>query len=660
VPDLDDKPQEQTFLDIEEIRTRLRALGYLQSPVERYLSRTAGGPFTTVLAVSLKLSVLTGMLLAGLALSATLMLDPGFIENPADVLLFAGYLGLVYASACFLVLLLPAWFWMRSGTLTAGRKTGGRIRSMLLGGAVSAVLCTYLLGWWHIIGIGSQVVRPLGLLSLTVLAAILLLCMMAGRLIGFLYFLLGGVPTSSSGRRGPITRSYIVSALIVLAIESAWVLGVVRYHTSDSSIEFALAQRPSQIIPILLVGLDGMDSKTLLRMAAGDSLPSLAALIDNGFTAELSTKEGYLAPQVWNTIATGMAPDRHGINAFTIRTLRGLTRQPYLGPARPGLKMVIDYVFPFLKLVRASPLAASARRSRTLWEILELFDVPAGVLNWWASWPARATGGFTVSERTFAKLSLVQRDGQLSPSVYYEHEVEPAAEFDSLVVLNAGLDKKFGLMLNFLPRIKALLNKAIPAGTVELLRSIYLADMFYTLAAVELVERYPVGMLAIYLQGADVLSRIDERTETVQPETVQGLIPEYYYYLDRLLGEVIQGFQPGGLVVVVSDPGKNGRQQGRRGLVIFHGIDVKNGRRAEHSYKLEDIAPTILYLAGLPVARSLQGRPQTEAGESGPGGAPALRYVASYGPPPLDQASTPAYRHDREVIERLRSLGYIK
>jgi len=660
VPDQDDKPQEQTFLDIEEIRTRLRALGYLQSPVERYLSRTAGGPFTTVLAVSLKLSVLTGMLLAGLALSATLMLDPGFIENPADVLLFAGYLGLVYASACFLVLLLPAWFWMRSGTLTAGRKTGGRIRSMLLGGAVSAVLCTYLLGWWHIIGIGSQVVRPLGLLSLTVLAAILLLCMMAGRLIGFLYFLLGGVPTSSSGRRGPITRSYIVSALIVLAIESAWVLGVVRYHTSDSSIEFALAQRPSQIIPILLVGLDGMDSKTLLRMAAGDSLPSLAALIDNGFTAELSTKEGYLAPQVWNTIATGMAPDRHGINAFTIRTLRGLTRQPYLGPARPGLKMVIDYVFPFLKLVRASPLAASARRSRTLWEILELFDVPAGVLNWWASWPARATGGFTVSERTFAKLSLVQRDGQLSPSVYYEHEVEPAAEFDSLVVLNAGLDKKFGLMLNFLPRIKALLNKAIPAGTVELLRSIYLADMFYTLAAVELVERYPVGMLAIYLQGADVLSRIDERTETVQPETVQGLIPEYYYYLDRLLGEVIQGFQPGGLVVVVSDPGKNGRQQGRRGLVIFHGIDVKKGRRAEHSYKLEDIAPTILYLAGLPVARSLQGRPQTEAGESGPGGAPALRYVASYGPPPLDQASTPAYRHDREVIERLRSLGYIK
>ena len=657
---LEDKPKKQAFLDIEEIRTRLRALGYLQSPVERYLSRPAGGPLTTVLVVSSKFSVLAGMLLAGLALSATLFADPGFIEKPVDVLLFTGYLWLIYATACFVVVLLPAWFWMRKRTLTAGRKIGGNLRSMLLSGAVAALLCAYLLGWWHITGIGSPVVRPLGLVSLTVLAAIFLLCLMAGRLIGFLYFLLRGVPTSSSIRRRPIARSYIVSALVVLALESAWVVEVFRYHVVNTSLESALTHRRVQTIPVLLVGLDGMDSETLFRMAARDSLPTMASLMNGGFTAELEVKKGYLAPQVWNTVATGMTPEWHGINTFTIQTLRGLTRQPYLGPSRPGLEMMIDYVFPFFKLVRTSPINASSRRSRTVWEILELFDVPAGVLNWWASWPARTTEGFTVSERTFAKLSLIQRNQQVSPSVYYEHEVEPPEEFDSLVALNAELDEKLDLMLNFLPRIRALPESLIPASASELIHSVYLADLFYTLAAVELVERHQVEMLAIYLQGADVLSRIDEHTEMVKPERIQGLIPEYYYFLDHLLGEVIQGFEPGGLILVVCDPGKIGRSQGRKGVVIFHGIDVKKGRRAESSYHLEDIAPTLLYLIDLPVARSMHGRPRTEAGEPGPGGAPVLHYVNSYGPPPLDQASTPAYRHDREVIEWLRSLGYIE
>jgi type I phosphodiesterase/nucleotide pyrophosphatase len=655
-----DKEKTQKFLDIDEIRARLRHLGYLQSPVERYLSRPGGGPLSTVLIVSGKVSVLVGMLLTGLTLSATLLADPGFIENPRDVLVLAGYLDAVYTTACFIMLLLPAWFWMRKGKLTAGRKVGGNIRSMLLSGVTAAVLCAYLLGWWHITGVGSRVEMPLGLLSLTVLAAILLLCLMAGRLAGFIYFFLGGVPSSSYNKQGPIARSYLAAAVVVLVIQGAWVIGVFRYHVVDSPIDFTAIEKPVRTVPVLLVGLDGLDSETLFRMTANDSLPTLANLISEGFTAELDTREGYLAPQVWNTVATGMVPEWHGINAFTIQILRGLSRQPNLGPARPGLEMVINYVFPFFKLVRASPIAASSRRSRTIWEILELFNVPSGILNWWASWPARATQGFTVSERTFAKLSLVPPDEQVSPSVYYEHEVEPPEEFDSLVVLKSRLEGKFNVILNFLPGVKTFLEKILPAGAGELVRSVYLADLFYTLSALELADRYPIKMLAMYLQGADVLSRIDERTEMVKPELIQKLIPGYYNYLDRLLGEVVHGFESGGLILVVCDPGKIGRSRGRSGAVIFHGVDVKTSYRAETKYKLEDIAPTLLYLIGLPVDRRMHGRPRIEVGEPGPGGAPAPRYVGTYGPPPLERASTPEYRHDREVIERLRSLGYIE
>ncbi|MEA2063328.1 MAG: alkaline phosphatase family protein [Gemmatimonadota bacterium] len=652
---------EQPFLDIEEIRGRLRELGYLQSPVERYLSRPAGGPVGTVLAVCGKVSVLAGLLLAGLTASAALLADPGFIENPQDVLLFTGYLWLIYALVCFLVLILPSWFWMRRGALTRGRMSSqGTIRSTVLSGIAAAAFCAYLLGWWHIIGIDSGVVRPLGLISLIVLVSIFLLCLLAGRMIAFVYFFLGGVPRASRSSKGPIIRSYIVSALVVLALEGAWVAGVFLRHTAGSSHEALLALRPERTIPILLVGLDGLDSETLFRMAGSDSLPNLASLIKSGFTARLNAKEDYLAPQVWNTVATGMAPEKHGINTFTIQTLRGLSRQPYLGPVRPGLEMVIEYVFPVFKLVRASPIAASARRSRTLWEILEIFGVPAGVVNWWASWPARDTGGFILSERTFAKLAMVRQDRQVSPSAYYEHEVEPRSEFDSLVMLNETLDGEFSRFLGFLPGVKSLIEGPVTARAAELIRSVYLADLFYTRSAVYLAGKYPVGMLAVYLQGADIMSRIDERTEMVSPEQVRNIIGEYHCFLDRLLGEIISGYKPGGMVVVVCDPGKNGRQQGRTGAVIFHGIDLNSGQRSVERYSIEDIAPTMLYLAGLPVARSMHGRPRLETGQTGPGGTPKLRYVASYGPPPMDQASTPAYRYDREVIERLRSLGYIK
>jgi hypothetical protein len=69
-----------------------------------------------------------------------------------------------------------------------------------------------------------------------------------------------------------------------------------------------------------------------------------------------------------------------------------------------------------------------------------------------------------------------------------------------------------------------------------------------------------------------------------------------------------------------------------------------------------DLAPTVLYTLGLPVARDMAGRPLTEL-FSGPEGA---KWTASYD----GRVGTPARREepgaDAEVLERLRSLGYIR
>jgi len=341
--------------------------------------------------------------------------------------------------------------------------------------------------------------------------------------------------------------------------------------------------------------------------------------------------------------------------------LRGRSRQPRLAGARTDLaSLALQHIFPFLRLVRSVPLSASSRMTRTIWEILELFNAPAGVVNWWASWPVSSTRGFIVSERTFLKLILIHSNEPIKPSTYYNREVFPAAEFDSLVNLRTGIEEDFEVMLANYPQIGDLLDSDEPQGVVDLVRSVYFADYFYTRAAIELARRYKVNFLALYLQGPDVLSRLEERSDLVHSDSLESLIPEYCRFIDNLLGELLRNYQPTGLVVVVFEPGRKGRQRDLSGEVVFNGMDVKKGVVSDQPVRLEDITPSILYLVGLPVARNMVGRAVTEAGLPGPGGAVPLNYVTSYGLPSLDWETSPNYRHDNEMIERLRSLGYLK
>jgi hypothetical protein len=56
----------------------------------------------------------------------------------------------------------------------------------------------------------------------------------------------------------------------------------------------------------------------------------------------------------------------------------------------------------------------------------------------------------------------------------------------------------------------------------------------------------------------------------------------------------------------------------------------------------------------------MSGTAMQEAGKVGPGGAGRLSYVTTFGPPPIRLETSGTYSHDREMIQRLRSLGYVK
>lgn len=68
-----------------------------------------------------------------------------------------------------------------------------------------------------------------------------------------------------------------------------------------------------------------------------------------------------------------------------------------------------------------------------------------------------------------------------------------------------------------------------------------------------------------------------------------------------------------------------------------------------------DLTPTVLHALGQPVARDMEGRPMPRALPN----LPAVRWIDSYEAPPTPTAPAPEDASDEEVLERLRSLGYV-
>jgi hypothetical protein len=73
-----------------------------------------------------------------------------------------------------------------------------------------------------------------------------------------------------------------------------------------------------------------------------------------------------------------------------------------------------------------------------------------------------------------------------------------------------------------------------------------------------------------------------------------------------------------------------------------------------------DVAPTIWWALGLPLSRELAGRPSPALFGNGSHLVDPDRSVASYGRPFIPATPRSGKPLDQEMIDRLRSLGYVK
>jgi hypothetical protein len=212
---------------------------------------------------------------------------------------------------------------------------------------------------------------------------------------------------------------------------------------------------------------------------------------------------------------------------------------------------------------------------------------------------------------------------------------------------------------------------------IQDLRWIYAADMTFYSIAIRLYKEQHPDFFAVYFRGVDAVSHrywdLDVPGEFSPPLTDQeyqwlkNLIPNYYIFSDRLIGEYLKEADAATNVIVCSDHGFMGGGQGVMahkldGMVFMSGPGVKRGSNITGATVL-DITPTVLALFGLPTAQDMDGRPIEDALQ------PSVvrkishetrlkTYEAAGGKKEGEQPiASPV---DQELRDRLKSLGYIQ
>ncbi len=365
---------------------------------------------------------------------------------------------------------------------------------------------------------------------------------------------------------------------------------------------------------LLVIGIEGVSWDLLTAFASEGSLPTFARLLSEGAAGPLVSLAPYDRAALWTSAATGKKPAKHGVVAeFRRDALSGTYR---VLPVVPGLGRLVP---PLGIWVRED---GARRRSLTFWEILVARGHETAVLNWPCSAPARDGPVLWATDRFFAGET---GDDAARPA-------EAARRARLFRVSPDDLDR---------PLARALAPDGLPDGPERREPPAGAArDLSVVGAALGALPAGPNNVAALVLSGLSTAARHfggagDARywglTAPEGAEARARALKAYYRFLDDTLADILERegrerticlFAPVGWgppssaeAVVSFFRGRapaSGPDAARDGFVLLAGAGVRSGVRLTSAGVL-DLAPTLLVLAGEPLARDMDGRVLAEA-----------------------------------------------
>jgi len=395
---------------------------------------------------------------------------------------------------------------------------------------------------------------------------------------------------------------------------------------------------------LMVIGFDGLELDVMVPLLEAGRLPNFARLMHEGSWGEIRSLDVLESPVIWTSIATGKTPDKHGVTGF-------------LKPGEGGTGV---------------PTSQNTRQVAAVWDILGARGRTVGIVGWLVTWPAEPVNGYLVS----CNFSYGWEAG--TPAAHgmtYPEELRD--EIADCRVLPADVGRED--LARFV-REDALGSRTPPG--IDLLKGFIAADESMRCAALRLAKERPTDFFAAYLRSVDgpchaFWTHLFRGSGPLVPEwetrAFHDVIPLYYEYMDRVLGEFLALADDRTTVIVTSDHGHSGPKpkgvgyetgipaHDTTGVVILWGKDVAEGRELADVSVL-DIAPTVLALFGLPVGEDMDGRVLEEAIAPDFLKAHPVQTVPSYETTVVRTKSSEPIESpiDDEIRERMRALGYIE
>jgi hypothetical protein len=327
---------------------------------------------------------------------------------------------------------------------------------------------------------------------------------------------------------------------------------------------------------LLVVGLEGLDAKVLLADAASASYPNLARLREMGARAPISPHRPFLRLALWTSAATGTYPGRHGVKdhrgwdlplVFS-ETLRLLPWTP------EGSRMIL----PWGLSTQVPPPPATVA---PLWARFDASGVATRVFGWPGSWGDDPSLHGSLRDEGGVALEVTIRDS-------LEEALESLPERRSQI-WNAILEDQ--------ARVEAAVG-ALREGV---------GDVWVHLEALSLARRYYEPLRPRHTRERLLLELMMELTDD-QLGTLFGAVD------DDVLVAVVSPFglaPPGSFERLKrtfggGDTWHTAAESCPDGLFILLGDGVEPGHRVPAA-RPPDVAPTLCYLLGLPVAQYMEG-----------------------------------------------------
>jgi hypothetical protein len=448
-----------------------------------------------------------------------------------------------------------------------------------------------------------------------------------GALIAFYTALLHSLHRRRYGRRSRWGLTLVALLSIYAMVERREA-----FHPRPAPAPRPAAVETGQRPQLWVVGIDSATLDAILPLADQGRLPFLSSALQNGAHGRLESLSPARRDALWTTLATGKYPFKHGVTG----------QRPY--PAdflTPGGKLRLlptGLSFRRWGTLGLAPLPAPPhpRQTLALWEILPRLGVPAGVVGWPAAEPAGGEAVFALADRFFQPVpepgsawpaGLSGRGSSFRPS--------PSA-------LEASLRGHFG------PRPPQSLLQSLAGDTWRETLALSLAGQSPQADAVFLVLP---GLREASLENFGGFSRVMfDGSKGSAARAATDRLAAYYAQLDAFLSEVWnRGEGRPRLLAVVSAYGASPRGGWPRlwrgvapeaalggsfadapdGVLLLYGEGVRPGALLTGA-QLEDLAPTLLYGLGFPVARDFDGQVLTSAFEKQFLARHPLTFLASY------------------------------